>query len=199
MNAHEIIIEDSGFISDEVHLDFLNKVFSTKDSSVSWRLSNIQTFLLDQESLFFPEKTPTTIVTENSKPIFQIIGDLQNKEYSKIFDSFCEKHSIEVLDIIRARVVITTTSLDSEKHSYPHVDHILDHDVFLYYVNTADGDTVFFDKKIGEDTSEINIALRSSPQSKKAINFNGKNLHAFFLTNKKTLRCILNIEYRRKR
>lgn len=188
-------IED--FIEESIQKDFSEKIFNSK--SIKWRLSNIKTFLNNQESSFVPEKTPTTVVSKNSKPIFQIIGDLENNEYQDLFGSFCKKHNIDVDNVIRARVVVTTNSPEKDKHSYPHIDHILDHNVFLYYLNTADGDTVFFDKVFGEDVSDMNIIKRSTPIVGKAINFNGKRFHALFQTNTKTIRCILNIEYRVKK
>lgn len=191
------VIEDDDFVESSIQKKFIENVFSS--GLVKWRLSNITTFLNDLEESFAPEKTPTTIVVKNSKPIFQIIGDLENKEYEEVFSAFCLKHKIDVTNIIRARVVVTTTSTDEDKHSYPHVDHLLDHDVFLYYVNTSDGDTVFFDKVLGEENLDPKIIKRSTPRAGKAINFSGKIFHALFLTNKKTVRCILNIEYKRKK
>jgi len=188
-------IED--FIEESIQKDFSEKIFNSK--SIKWRLSNIKTFLNNQENFFIPEKTPTTIVSKNSKPIFQIIGDLENNEYQDLFAYFCKKHNIDVDTVLRARVVVTTNSPEKEKHSYPHIDHILDHNVFLYYLNTTDGDTVFFDKVFGEDVSDMKIIKRSTPTVGKAINFNGKRFHALFQTSTKTIRCILNIEYRIKK
>lgn len=189
------LIED--FIEESIQKDFAEKVFNS--NSIQWRMSNINTFLYGLEDSFVPDKTPTTLVTKNSKPIFQIIGDLNNMEYENLFASFCQKHNIEPTNIIRARVVVTTHSPEEEKHSYPHVDHILDHNVFLYYLNTTDGDTVFFNKVLGDNLSDLEIIKRSTPQAGKAINFDGKRFHALFLTKEKTIRCILNIEYKTKK
>ena len=70
-----------------------------------------------------------------------------------------------------------------------HVDYVTPHDVLLYYINDADGDTFFFD-------DQENVIHRETPQKGKMIIFDGSIPHASSSPSE-DFRFILNICYER--
>ena len=80
-------------------------------------------------------------------------------------------------------------------YNIPHVDpidkskisnkgHMI---VFLYYVSDSDGDTFFFDDKLG-----LNIKERVSPKKGRAVLFDGYHIHASSPPQKHKSRCVIN-------
>ena len=70
-----------------------------------------------------------------------------------------------------------------------HVDQQFPHDVVLYYINDADGDTFFFDK-------DKNIIHRETPERGKLVIFDGSTFHASSAPST-NIRMTLNINYER--
>ena len=75
------------------------------------------------------------------------------------------------------------------KHHNPHTDNQNPHDVVLYYINDADGDTFFFDDK-------RNVIHRETPERGKMVIFDGSTFHASSPPSK-NIRMTLNINYER--
>ena len=70
-----------------------------------------------------------------------------------------------------------------------HVDNENPHDVVLYYINDADGDTFFFDK-------DENIIHRETPERGKLVIFDGSTFHSSSPPSN-NIRMTLNINYER--
>ena len=70
-----------------------------------------------------------------------------------------------------------------------HVDQEFPHDVVLYYINDADGDTFFFDK-------DKNIIHRETPERGKLVIFDGSTFHSSSAPST-NIRMTLNINYER--
>ena len=74
------------------------------------------------------------------------------------------------------------------QHHNVHIDNENPHDVVLYYINDADGDTFFFD-------NDGKIIHRETPKKGKCVIFEG--LHAYHASSSptKNIRMTLNINY----
>ena len=70
-----------------------------------------------------------------------------------------------------------------------HVDNEKPHDVVLYYINDADGDTFFFDK-------DMNVMHRETPERGKLVIFDGSTFHSSSAPST-NIRMTLNINYER--
>ena len=73
-------------------------------------------------------------------------------------------------------------------YNMPHIDMNRPHTTALYYVNTSDGETVFFD----ENSNEIR---REKPEQGKVIIFDGSIYHASSCPTTTTNRMTLNFNY----
>jgi hypothetical protein len=117
-------------------------------------------------------------------------SNAEQSPYLNIFSSIpqlvCEKNNIFLKDILYARIFLTVPYNTEKRHMQPHTDLAMDHAVVLYYVNDADGDTVFFD-------NENNIIESVSPKKGRVVLFNGAILHGGGIP---TLgeRCIVNYD-----
>lgn len=101
--------------------------------------------------------------------------ELKSAEYNLIVPMYLECFSkfginVDIKNIVRSRSRLTlhkeTSSIDT-----PHIDYKFNHLVLLYYINTIDGDTVFFDK-------DEKIVERITPRRGRAVLFDGSILHA---------------------
>lgn len=72
-------------------------------------------------------------------------------------------------NVFRCRARLTLNKQESKIES-KHVDYTFPHLVFLYYINTTDGDTVLF--------QDDRVIERISPKRGRGILFDGKIIHA---------------------
>lgn len=98
----------------------------------------------------------------------------------------CDYQNIIMHQIIQARAFVVVPHKTDLDHYAPHTDIPEDHTVCIYYVNDADGDTVFFD-------DDLNIIKRVSPKKGRLILFNGKIMHGGGIP-KDGPRCIINFD-----
>ena len=77
------------------------------------------------------------------------------------------------------------------QHHNSHIDNDNPHDVVLYYINDADGDTFFFD-------NDGKIIHRETPERGKMVIFDGLTFHASSPPSK-NIRMSLNINYADKK
>ena len=190
-----MFIYDDDFLTFDEQVEFANKIFDEKEKNWAvWRALEVMGIPGQRQRI--PKSL--VLVPKESYNNFQVVQDLNNKEYEYIFDKFCTKHNIKPKSILRARVNMLTMS-NYDNYNYPHVDNPIDHDVFLYYFNSSDGDTIIFDKKIGEDLSDIdNLPILHSVQPKMgaAIKMDRQHSHASTQPKKSEHTCILNTDYR---
>jgi len=98
----------------------------------------------------------------------------------------CEYLKVNLKDIYFARTFLTMPYETTLEYAKPHTDLVVPHWVVLYYVNDADGDTVFFD-------NNNNIVERVTPKKGRVVFFNGKILHGGGIP-KKFPRCAVNFD-----
>lgn len=106
--------------------------------------------------------------------------------FSLIPQLVCAEIGKQMKEIIVGRIFIVTPYDTQLKHYSPHVDLPFDHLVVLYYVNDADGDTVFFNKK--------NEIIKSvSPKRGRVVAFDGSIYHGGGVP-KNGPRCAINFD-----
>jgi hypothetical protein len=97
----------------------------------------------------------------------------------------CDKVKFQITEIIAVRSFLTIP-LPSHMNSvdHPHVDREVSHLNVLYYVNDADGDTVFYDKTFRDisptqvRTEDLTIYKQVTPRKGRAVVFDGSRYHA---------------------
>jgi hypothetical protein len=111
------------------------------------------------------------------------------------FFTFAEKEGVQVKTILRAKVNLSVSNQLDIKSS-PHVDYPFDHNVFIYYFNDSDGDTVIYNEKYnGEDPGQLSEMLRIKPEAGKGIMFNGLRYHAPSVPKFSSHRIVLNVSF----
>jgi hypothetical protein len=201
--SENYIIEDDDFVTLEDQQLFIEKVFGNSgDKQIpipKWRVKNGTEIIKNLPPGSFPYMdTPLAFNSEKSKPFFMVLGDLELSDFIDIFDKFCTKHGIKYDKILRSRVSITGMNNDDYMH-YAHVDTVIKHDVFLYYLHDVDGDTIFYNKWLGDSLDDPKIVKRVPPKAGKAIRFNGHQFHSNYTTNTQQFRCVLNVCYTLKK
>lgn len=108
--------------------------------------------------------------------------------------------------ILRVRLALTTVTEKSYQHP-PHIDMTMPHQVGILYLNDADGDTYFYDKKYnlddGGDTyaqymkikDNLILTDRVTPKANRFVNFDGLYYHNSSTPTTVQRRVILNFNY----
>lgn len=107
--------------------------------------------------------------------------------FYQIIDIYCKNSGARCHDVLTGRIYVTTPQNTDKEHYDSHVDMQKWHKVLLYYVNDADGDTVFFNKKDGL------IIDRVSPRKGRLVAFDGNIYHAAGIP-KNGHRCVVNFD-----
>lgn len=108
------------------------------------------------------------------------------ENFSMVPQAAVNHSGMNLKDILVARIYITVPHETTMKHYAPHVDLPGEHLVVIYYVNDADGATVFFDD-FG------NIIQEVEPKKGRILMFDGKIKHGGGIP-KKGPRCIVNYD-----
>jgi hypothetical protein len=97
---------------------------------------------------------------------------------------FSRAHDLRLREVLVARIYIIPPQVTEQKHYKPHTDHSFPHTVLLYYVNDADGNTVFVDEN-GRVVREV------EPKKGRLLAFDGLLYHGGGIP-KKNNRCVVN-------
>lgn len=111
-----------------------------------------------------------------------------------IFFLLKEKTGIDVKNIIRFRIRMTLADGIASRNNYPHTDHDFPHKVLLIYANNSDGDTVLYDKKLGESLDNMKEICRFSPKIGDAVLFDGLRYHSGAVPSQGK-RIVINIDF----
>jgi len=175
-------------------------------------INEIKNFLLNEDTPWvYSEQTnsleegPAVIDSELVKPsgqfFYHILGGVPEPVAgSEIFinaiKKFNDKNGLLTYLITRIKANKIAQDKDSKgMHHLPHVDSNQKHLVFLYYVNDSDGDTVIFDKRVGDSLDNMNIIRRISPKAGAAIVFDGSMYHASSSPVLADYRCVVNANF----
>ena len=103
--------------------------------------------------------------------------------FGMVAQALCNVNDLILQNIMLARVFITVPHQTDLKHYAPHIDIEVEHMVVIYFINDADGDTVFFESV--------------EPRKGRAIIFDGKIKHGGGIP-KNGPRCIANFDLKVK-
>jgi len=106
--------------------------------------------------------------------------------FSLIPQIVCGEIGKQMKEIIVGRIFIVMPYDTKLEHYSPHVDLPFEHLVVLYYVNDADGDTVFFNEK-------NEIVKSVSPKRGRVVAFDGSIYHGGGIP-KNGPRCAINFD-----
>jgi len=98
----------------------------------------------------------------------------------------CQDLRVVLKEIMVARIYLILPYQTRLKHYAAHQDFPFKHTVVLYYVNDADGDTVFFD-------NDNNIVQSVSPKRGRVVVFDGEIYHGGGIP-KSGPRCVVNFD-----
>lgn len=144
-------------------------------------------------SIDFRVKYESTAFEDDFKPIsFKHILK-SSTQLSPWFENFstipvfaCERMNLTLRDILVGRLFLTVPYETEQDHMAPHVDYHFEHTVVLYYINDADGDTVFYN-------NQGQIIKRVTPKKGRVVMFDGLTLHSGGIP-KTGPRCIVNFD-----
>lgn len=113
-----------------------------------------------------------------------------------LYDNFSKKNNLPLGTATRAKTNITTINTDT-RPSFPHVDSMNEHYVFLYYVNDSDGDTILYNQHCDGTTTftenDLTEYMSITPSAGKAVLFNGKIFHSWKTPQLSNMRCVINM------
>lgn len=108
------------------------------------------------------------------------------ENFSLLVQKACKHQNVFLKDIRYGRIFLTMPYQSKLDYAAPHTDLGYPHWVVLYYVNDADGDTVFFDKN-------KKIIKRVTPKKGRLVFFKGDISHSGGIP-KKSPRCVVNFD-----
>lgn len=123
----------------------------------------------------FKSKYEPTAWQEKSKPIsFKHVlkSSAESSNHLVNFSKIAQLLFPNLQNILFARIFLTVPYETKMTHHAPHVDLNIPHTSLIYYVNDADGDTLFFDE---DYKTQINSV---TPKKGRAVLFNGLIPHA---------------------
>jgi hypothetical protein len=92
---------------------------------------------------------------------------------------FADKAGIQINDVSRIRInlLLQDKTFNKPNYNFPHTDPDSDKS-FIYYINDADGDTVFFNEfKSDEFPKRFSINSRVTPRQGSGVFFNSTQYH----------------------
>lgn len=113
-----------------------------------------------------------------------------------IFDSWAKANKIPYVTILRAKFNIVPKVCEIGVNQPAHVDFEFPHNVFLYYLNDSDGETIIFNELFnGSMPNELTEAKRVPPVAGTAVVFNGLHYHAPTPPTINPYRIVLNVPF----
>ena len=144
-------------------------------------------------SIEFKVKYEGTAIEDGDRPMSFVHVLKSSTKISPHLENFglipqivCDHLNWQLREIIVARLYLILPYNTSLDHYAPHVDFPFPHTVVLYYLNDADGNTVFFDSK-------GNITERVSPKKGRVLVFDGTLYHGGGIP-KKGPRSVVNFD-----
>jgi hypothetical protein len=193
MMFKEIIIFDD-FI-DDGRVSHIERLITKEAEDISWKFSTY-TSVRDPDSAVAVEDSMTYHAHQMVHPIGPD-SPLYNDVMSAFF-TFTDRAKIKVNKVLRAKanILSRTTPDNINKYHVAHVDTNAPHKVFLYYVNTCDGDTVLFNESYtGKPIESLSVASRIDPKAGRGIIFDGGQFHASSSPVASEYRIVINIDF----
>lgn len=186
-------IVDDHFIDQETSESIKNFIFSNT-SGMPW-FFNENTNVEDPQRIY-------CIGTDKTRSSFQMVSPVEPSHplYNTIvglLNVFAAKHGFSYNSISRIKINLIPRDPDftMEYHHMPHIDSDGEHQVFIYYVNDSDGDTILFDDFFNGQTPKLESFERISPKQGRGMVFNGLQYHASSSPCYSKYRCIINVDF----
>lgn len=137
--------------------------------------------------------------------IANVQSRLNTDTYKKIIPLIqkgCDEINFNIEKIVRCYGAIHALIANKNKKDNIHINRNIPHLVMLYYVNSCDGDTILYDKMLGDipleidypdDYCKFNITHKISPKKGRILFFDGRVYHSSS-TPKKSIRCIITLD-----
>lgn len=133
---------------------------------------------------------------------FYHLAYFDNKICSNIFylvrpfiNILSENYGEKISSLLRIRLGLSLMS-NENGYRYPHTDFDFPHKTLLYYVNTSDGDTIFYNEKFGlNHNNNFSVMKTYTPEMGTAILFDGLRYHSSSKPIVSNHRFTININY----
>jgi hypothetical protein len=166
--------------------------------------SNLQAKIMsDATPWYFTEST--AFVEDNDIILDASFNHMvfNERPLSPIFDTLmlaflqCLDKSDQVLEeLYRIKIGLITATESNHVHK-PHVDFNFQHKTALLYLNTSDGDTIFYNEmENGRPVENFTVKETVSPEENKFVFFDGLQYHSSSTPTKNKRRIVVNFNYR---
>lgn len=154
-----------------------------KDPRFPWFFADTENHSTVHPEYFYSDSDSNSRETVLLGHSFYLNGEQQSLNYKIsdfILDRFIGRSGIAFKSLIRSKANLQFKSAEFDRTNYttPHVDSLSPHSVLIYYVSDSDGNTVLFDRKLGQDKKEYNIIKEIEPKKGRFLLFDGKHYHA---------------------
>lgn len=186
------VLIDDNFLSNNEVVDITNRVL-VHGTDIPWTLAYQTDVHNGSESIESDEVHNSYQFAAGLLP-----GMPAYDYFLQVFNRFAAKHGITYNNIIRVKLNWLPRAQAEAKGKWhmPHVDSNEEHQVFLYYVNDADGDTFFFNEKYPMlKDNGLTLNKQVAPKAGKGVIFDGFVYHASSSPVESEYRCILNVDF----
>lgn len=118
---------------------------------------------------------------------------------TNLYNNLAIKENIHTFNMDRVKANLTMPQIAFKKGMYkpPHTDVLKSNCITaIYYVNDADGDTLFFDKQEKMQTSrDFTISKRITPKKGSLIYFPANLVHSSEYPISSHMRCVINFNF----
>lgn len=186
-----------------IHLDVVHQTDADKieetltQPSFPWHWNKV-TAKTDPD---FPKNLPIKDTGQMVKPLMENADDFETGVVKIIVDSLKKHAGLDIIGVERAKANCIFPSPGTEpKHFHmPHTDKDIPwnekcfHISCVYYVNDSDGDTLFFNKKYGQDLSDMHVIDQMTPRKGRCVIFNSNHYHTSSSPINSEKRIVLNL------
>ena len=163
------------------------------DPSFKWSWNKVTSKVED-----FPEALP---IRDSGQMVAPAIGGLESKYADMVVKALIKNANMPIDTVVRAKANMLFPQPHGNRKDFhmPHTDKEIpwnvnsDHVTALYYVNDADGDTYFFNKKYGEELRDMHVIDQMSPKKGRIVIFNSNQYHCSSSPVDSDKRIVINI------
>jgi hypothetical protein len=114
--------------------------------------------------------------------------------YSVLLDFMQESMEVSVRKLFRIKARLYVNNQQT-LHT-PKIDLTFPHYTFNYYVNDADGDTIFYKEMYqGSNIDTFDEDFKHTPKQNQAVMFNGLQYHSFENPKSSPYRAVINVNF----
>jgi hypothetical protein len=176
-----------------------------KENILSYSVfKNIQAKVFDDAVPWYYTDT-TALIEENNLLMDNSFNHMvfrDGRPTSPLFDGIVfafldclDKTNQQLKEILRIKIGLITATENTFVHK-PHIDFDLPHQTALLYLNSTDGDTIFYKEKLGDNIDNVlTITDRVTPEENKFVYFDGLTYHSSSTPTNSKRRVVINFNY----